>query len=95
MGDQEVIDIQASQGVSVSIVDGRREEVSKLSISLHVALPTLRLRSTRALGRAGDAHNPYYIKYLILSLYVKYLILSLYVNKKKKSYVNILNIRFF
>ena len=30
--DQEVIDIQASQGVSVSIVGGRREEVGQLSL---------------------------------------------------------------
>ena len=35
LGDQEVIDIQASQGVSISIVDGRRGEVGKLSISLN------------------------------------------------------------
>ena len=54
LGDQEVIDIQASQGISFSIVDGRREEVGKLSISLHVSLPTLRLRRTRALVRRGD-----------------------------------------
>ena len=62
LGDQEVIDIQASQGISISIVDGRREEVGKLSISMHVSLPTLRLSSTRALVRGGDT--------LILILYM-------------------------
>ena len=51
LGDQEVIDIQASQGVSVSIVDGRREEVGKLFISQSVALTKLiRLKSTHAPG---------------------------------------------
>ena len=45
LGDQEVIDIQASQGISITI---------SIYISLHVSLPMLRLRSTRALVRGGD-----------------------------------------
>ena len=47
LGDQEIIDIQASEGVSVSIVDGRREEVGKLSCSLDLRRGDLKTLSLR------------------------------------------------